>query len=232
MLSAILGGLAEAAFPQRCGGCDLPGHAVCESCLERLVRVDRRRACPRCGAPRHGERCAECTGRPFRFEAARCVGPLEPPLSRMLTLLKDGGDRRLAAPLGGWLAKAAEDWAGWDCTLTWVPATHQAILRRGFDHAHLLAVEVASVFGRPVRRLFAAGSRRDQRELGRAARETNLAKAFSTTSQCVPARILLVDDVLTTCSTADAATRVLMEAGAEEVRVLAAARVCGGGRGT
>jgi predicted amidophosphoribosyltransferase len=44
----------------------------------------------------------------------------------------------------------------------------------------------------------------------------------------VPARVLLIDDVMTTGSTMEAATVALMGAGASEVRVLAVARACGG----
>jgi predicted amidophosphoribosyltransferase len=70
---------------------------------------------------------------------------------------------------------------------------------------------------------------RQQVGLTRAQRQQNLQGAFRVPESAKPLlsgrRILLVDDVLTTGSTANAAARALLRAGAAQVDVLAFARV-------
>jgi predicted amidophosphoribosyltransferase len=59
----------------------------------------------------------------------------------------------------------------------------------------------------------------------RAARAINVAGAFAADPRKVSGReVVLVDDVVTTGATADAAARALLEAGARRVTVVALAR--------
>lgn len=220
-------GLAELLFPTRCAGCDAPGALLCDSCVRALPLVDPAHACPRCGAPARDGRCRQCAGRELPFAGARCAGLLEPPLSRAVTLLKDGGEPRLAAVLGELAAAAAGEWAEWADTVTWVPASATAVSRRGFDHAEAISWALAAAAGRRPEGLLRRASGADQRRLGRADRAENVAGAFTLAPRDRPdARILLVDDVFTTGATLGAAARVLLAAGALEVRAIAVARAC------
>ncbi|MCE5203438.1 MAG: phosphoribosyltransferase family protein [Coriobacteriales bacterium] len=147
------------------------------------------------------------------------MGPLETPLSRVITVYKDGGERRYAALLGDLLAHAVEEWQGWPEAVVAVPPTRTARRRRGFDHTLPLARAVAVTLDAPVVTLLAVGARRDQRDLGRVARLENMSGAFTVIGDGpVPRRIVLVDDVMTTGATLDAASEALLAAGAEEVR--------------
>ena len=66
-----------------------------------------------------------------------------------------------------------------------------------------------------------------QSGLGRRARRANLGDAFACRKRLVARHVALVDDVITTGATADAAARVLKRAGAERVDVWALARTPG-----
>ncbi len=224
----MLEGLLELLFPTRCAGCDLPGALLCDGCRGRLRTIEPATACPRCGAPGGAARCSECAGASFAFAAARCAGTFEPPLSRLVVLHKDGGERRLGRVLAAVLAGTLEEWLTWPDAVLGVPATPAALARRGFDHGSALASAVADLGGVPYTRVLACGARRDQRGLGREARAANVGAALRIREGAVvPGRILLVDDVLTTGATLDAASRALLAAGAREVRVAAVARACG-----
>lgn len=236
-LHAVTGSLTRAAamiadvvWPLRCAGCDLPGVALCERCDQALARVDPLTACPRCGAPDGDRGCAEC-GRiaALPFAAARCAGVLEWPLARAITLHKDAGELRFTPLLARLAADAAGDWSDWAQAVVGVPASPGALARRGFDHGALLAAEFARIAGVPALEALRARPRRDQRHLGRELRGSNAAASIQPFARaCVPARVLVLDDVMTTTATMTAAAEALMRAGAREVRAVAVARACGG----
>ncbi len=110
-----------------------------------------------------------------------------------------------------------------DC-LTWVPARPRDRAARGFDHAEVLAREIAARLGLPaVALLDRHGVQLDQSGLDRAARLANLDGAFYARGS-VPERLILVDDLVTTGATATACAMALKTAGATYVWLLAACR--------
>ena len=231
--------LLDLIYPPRCAGCDLPGTLLCERCAAEVARIDPASACPWCGAPARlsggvaagasagAVRCAECAGRAFAFSAARCTALLAPPVSSAVVVLKDGGERRYAAVLAGLLAETVADgWLSPSDILVPVPASPAAVRRRGFDHVLDVTRALGAATGNPVVPALAANPVADQRTLGRQGRFANRADAFRLARPEVPCgRLVLVDDVLTTGATFDAAARTLAGADAE-VRVLAVARSC------
>ncbi|HSQ21643.1 MAG TPA: ComF family protein, partial [Coriobacteriia bacterium] len=203
---------------------------LCARCEGAILRIDQAHACLRCGAPLVAGRCPECGERDFAFSAARCAALLAPPISRAVVVLKDSGERRYAAVLAVLLAEAAAGWLRADDVLVPVPASPQALRRRGFDHAADIAQELGRRTGLPVTRALGATPTADQRSLGRAGRFANRSGAFRVfPGVAPPRRVVLVDDVFTTGATLDAAARVLRAAGAAEVRALAVARSCRAG---
>lgn len=220
----LLDDIAELLFPTRCAGCELPGAVLCAGCHDELPRIDSAAACPRCGAPFGYLTCTECWNHEWAFSAGLALGELEQPLARAIVLHKDAGERRLAGVLGALLGeKLNAEWPGWADAVTYVPATRKAINRRGFDHARAIAAEVGRGTGVPLIQALDRRAARDQRALSRSARAANAAGTFSAREE-VTGRVLLVDDVFTTGATLDAAASVLLEAGADEVRVAALAR--------
>lgn len=226
---ALVSAAADLLWPPRCGGCDLPGTMLCERCRAALALIESATACPLCGAPDGLDGCAECGRSSFAFEAARCAGVFEPPLSRLVILHKDAGELRLTAVLAALAVEAAGEWVAWADAVVAVPASPAAVRRRGFDHGALLAGALSAATGLPALDALEARRRSDQRRLGADERRTNArASLVAIDGVFVPARVLLLDDVLTTGATLDAASAALLDAGAVEVRALAVARTCGG----
>jgi predicted amidophosphoribosyltransferase len=94
-----------------------------------------------------------------------------------------------------------------------------------------LAAVVAAESGRPCDPFALARVKRTRPQIGltRPQRQENLQGALRVPAEARPRleerRVLLVDDVLTTGATANAASRALLRGGAEAVDVLAFARV-------
>lgn len=217
--------LLELLLPTRCAGCDLPGELLCEECREALPLIAAEWACPRCGAPFGHLVCTECWKAEPAFAAGVCVGSLSAPLSRCISLYKDAGERRLGALLGDMLGTAVGAWREWPQAVVPIPPSEIALRTRGFDHTAVIGSRVSAILGVPLLHALASAGARDQRVLGRTERRLNVEGAFVATDVSpLPQRILVVDDVMTTGATLDAAAAVLLAAGAEVVRVGAVAR--------
>lgn len=114
--------------------------------------------------------------------------------------------------------------------LTWVPVSPLRKFRRGYDQVELLARAVGKELGMtPVPTLKKIRHNRPQSGIsGMEKRRANVLGAYREIAreEIAGKRILLLDDILTTGSTAGECARVLLTAGAEEVHcaVIAAAR--------
>jgi ComF family protein len=145
--------------------------------------------------------------------------------------LKFGGRERVAHVLG---TLAAELWlgpgklGGYSAVVP-VPLSARRRRERGFDQAELIARAVARHAAIPMRRrlLVKKTDCPPQTGLSASARRKNVASVYrASVPRSLRGRdVLLVDDVLTTGATAEAAARALRRAGCGGVDVLTLARV-------
>lgn len=245
MITAASDAIAETLYPTRCIGCDEPGWLVCPHCDEHLERIDLNRACKRCGAAYGSLACTECTAPgeldasgsvvepPFIFDAARCACSYDGAASGIIRAYKDNDERRLAPYIANEMLRATkgsselEDWGRSASAIIAVPPTAQNARKRGWEHMAPIARLVAEGTHLPVINALQSSNAADQRQLGRKERAANRRKSIglAPTAGKLPRTVILLDDVLTTGATCDAAAFALKSACVERVLVVTFARV-------
>jgi ComF family protein len=171
-------------------------------------------------------RCALCRSGLRGFDAAYSYGAYEGPLREMIHLLKYRRMRALAGPLGEFLRNALARDEVFDAIVP-VPLHWRRQWDRGFNQSELLAQSLAEVTGlRVINALRRVKSTAAQAGLSNSGRRRNVAQAFRCRRPQAVAgkRILLIDDVMTTGSTAAACALALKRAGAKRVALLTVAR--------
>ena len=201
-----------------CELCGAPAGAsgICLPCRADLPWLGS--ACPGCGRPLAGPgHCARCLAEPRPW--SRVIVPLawRFPVDVLIGRFKYGGALHYGALLGRLLGECCGDRPGPSPEgLVPVPLHPARRAGRGFNQAHELAREVARATGVAV---LADACRREvdarpQVGLAASARYRNLAGAFVAGDGVAGLRLAVVDDVLTTGSSAAAGTLARRQAGA------------------
>ena len=198
-------------------------YGLCDDC--KLEINDN--FCMRCG--RHkigiGDYCDECSNLSLHFDEARSAVNYDGNAKALVHRLKYGNAKYLANTLSQYLLDVLllSDWHA-DC-ITFVPIHKSRERKRGYNQAELLAKALAERVDLPCVNLLEKSVKTpNQAKLNRAARLENIKNSFSAV-QKPPEHVILIDDVMTTGSTADECSRVLKRAGAKVVYVLTFASV-------
>lgn len=150
------------------------------------------------------------------------------PIDHFIRSMKFRGERVFARVLGELLAREHRS-RGWQLPQCIVPMPlHIERLReRGFNQSLEIARFAAACLGARVegRALVRRVATREQSGLSLKARRKNVRGAFEVVHPLPPGRIALLDDVVTTGSTATAAIDALRAAGVREIELWAIARV-------
>ncbi|SCA57380.1 putative phosphoribosyl transferase [Candidatus Terasakiella magnetica] len=221
-------------LPPRCVSCQkmvVEHKTLCLDCWEEAKFITAP-FCKCCGLPfeievAEGAICLHCAKRRPPFKAARTVFPYDD-FSRQLVLAFKHGDRTDLAPVfAAWMKRAAPDLIEQSDVIVPVPLHWRRLGKRRYNQAGLLAGELAKMKGiqHQPHLLKRVRHTPPQGLLSRMARQKNLQGAFVASHEVADKSILLIDDVLTTGATVLNCTKVLLQAGARDVRVLTLARV-------
>lgn len=201
--------LLDLVAPRRCLGCDVVGDAPW---------------CSACGEPRPLAADERLNGVPLI-----ALGAYEGPLARAIKRLKYERRSALAGPLARELARVLlHTRPAAHTVFVPVPLHPRRLAERGFNQSALLARALARRAGGDFRPCLLARVREtdQQAELDYAERQRNVACAFRVRGR-PPARVMVVDDVVTTGATVDACVQVLHSLHVEVVAILALARTPG-----
>jgi ComF family protein len=204
---------------------------VCADCLAVFaVRVAR---CERCALPiAAGVRvCGACLTAPPAFDAARAAIDYGEPWDRLVTAFKFHGALDLAGLFAAMLVHAASE-AGADGIelVLPVPLAAERLRERGYNQAWELARRAARrlAIAADPHLLLRIRATAHQLALPPEARAGNVRGAFAVEprrrAEIVGRRVAIVDDVMTTGSTAGELAQVLKQAGAAHVAVWVLAR--------
>lgn len=219
--------LIECVAPSTCALCLAPASTgLCPECVADLARNTT--ACPRCAQPLPiAQPCPACQRHPPKLDAVVAPLPYAWPLSTLILAYKHSGRMALAHPLGQLLvAQAPAAWFTDLDAIVPIPLHPRRLAERGFNQVEPLAAALSQARQRPLAKQLLQRVRDtvSQQGLGRRARQNNLQAAFHVTRPLPGPRLLLVDDVMTTGSTLNAAATVLRAAGAHWVGAIALAR--------
>lgn len=219
-------------FPGLCVACNLPSERpfdlcrMCESVLPRPAC-----SCSICAEPLASAAiCGNCQRQPPPY--SRVVAPLlfAPPVDRLIHRFKYHRDLTaatvLTAVLGRHLATLLKTGAAPDLLVP-VPLHWTRLCKRGYNQAGEIARLLSADLDIPVAKNLLVRHRRTpaSQGLSREQRSKNLRHAFAVSSGNIDAmRIALVDDVVTSTSTASILAALLRRHGARQVEVWCLAR--------
>jgi ComF family protein len=230
--SRLFRSVLDFALPPRCGGCGAIVEEIdsfCSDCWRKLEFLQG--GCAHCGLPLEGteaETCGACLAKPPRLDRIRAAVGYDD-ISRSIALrLKYGRKTALARTMSRYMRPLIGDMTS-NGILVPVPLHRRRLWSRGFNQSALVARELSRRTGLPVavdalRRIRSTpplkgmGMRQRRRTVAGAFRANGAADLRGRT-------IILIDDVLTTGSTANACARVLKRAGAERVDLISWARI-------
>ncbi len=237
-LSRAAGAIADLVMPPLCLSCHAPlarHDALCPPCWAQIDFIQPP-FCDRLGLPMPFDAggmmvSAAATADPPEYNRARAVGRFDGVMRTLVHDLKFRDRHDARCLFGRWLVQAGAELLGDADVIVPVPLTRSRLLSRRFNQAAILAQEVGRLTGICAEPLALQRTRRTLPQVGltRAQRRKNVAGAFAVAgdrkARIEGARVVLIDDVITTGATARACARALKRAGAASVDVLALAMV-------
>jgi ComF family protein len=216
----------DLVFPPRCVACDAFGALICDHCQAEMVPAEGRR-CETCWMPLDPRAaCRRCWAHRPRLHGVRSAFVYEAAAREAVLALKFRGLAAIAPIMARPMAAVLADWQLPVNCIVPVPLSGRRRRQRGYNQAEVLASEISRLTGIPLERR-ALGRRHQPHPQARTmgdARWQNVARVFRPGKHVPSGPVLLVDDVITTGATLDAAARVLLSGGARPVFALTFAR--------
>ena len=238
-LTAMRSHLLDLIYPPNCMACQTPTsapHTLCPRCWNQ-ARFIERPYCERLGTPfavdlGEGLLSPKALSDPPVFNRARAVMRFEDgPARQLIHQLKYNDHMDMADPMGLWMTRSGADLLKDADVLIPIPLHRLRLAARRFNQSALLARVISRQSGvsYDADALIRIKATTPQIGLSRQARADNVQGAFALSPEgemrILNKKIILIDDVLTTGSTINAAARTLLRAGAQNVDVLVFARV-------
>jgi ComF family protein len=225
-------------LPQTCLACDTPVAADGQFCLPCFRRAGfiSEPCCRCCGVPLPfaaaadaAGLCGRCAAAPPAFAQARAALVYDETAQKLILPFKYGDRTELARGLARLMLRPGAKMLAAADGLVPVPLHVSRLRQRRYNQAALLAGRLARLTGLPCAPdgLVRGRATAPLARMGLAARQEEMRDAIAVRPDFAAAgrALVLVDDVMTSGTTADACARALLAAGAKRVDVLTAARV-------
>jgi ComF family protein len=209
--------------PYDCVVCENEGRPLCIECIELLPR--QHSVCFLCGrASQNYKPCAGCINKNLPAHVwLACI--YQTSVKKVVAEYKFEEKRALSSNIASVMDETLPYFAQAPI-VTYVPTASSRLRRRGFDHAKLLAKEIAKTRGWQISSFLVRKSQARQLGAKRQTRKEQLKHVFRVINGSLikDSHILLVDDVVTTGATIEVCAKELYKAGASQVDVVAFAR--------
>ena len=225
--------LLDFALPPSCAGCgDIVEEvgSFCPACWGRMEWLGNG-GCQQCGLPLAGtevETCGRCLADPPKLDRMRAAVAYDELPRSIALLLKYGRKVALARTMARYMAPLMGEWDD-EAVIIPVPLHRWRLWGRGYNQSSLVARELSRHWRLPTESMVLrrVKSTRPLKGLNHNQRRKAVAGAFAVTdrSRLLGRTAILIDDVLTSGSTAEACARVLRRAGAKRVELICWARV-------
>jgi ComF family protein len=229
---------ARFVYPPQCIACEAAtaeSFSLCAACWRAMPFIAPP-FCQRLGTPfaidygqnLHGQNLLSpaAIADPPRFDCGRAVALHREPAKGLVSRLKYGERLDLARPMARLMAGAGRDLLAGADILVPVPMHRFRLWQRRYNQAALLAGALAAEAGIPAAYdlLLRIRATRPQVGLNRADRRQNLRSAFAIrpggAAEIAGRHVVVIDDVRTTASTANACAHILRKAGAARIDIL------------
>ena len=216
IIDVLIGSLA----PYDCLGCQVEGALLCRACIQKLTEVEE--LCYRCQrVVPGGYTCLNCPALLYRVRVSTAYAGT----SKMLIWqLKLNGTQSAARIMARRMVKLLEN--DGQALIVPVPTATSRIRQRGYDQARLLARAISRQSRLEYVTCLVRSGQTHQHGAPRRQRLQQLENSFRVKKprQIKNARIILVDDVVTTGATLEAAANALKQVGASRIEALVFAR--------
>ncbi len=181
--------------------------------------------------------CPECILNPPSFDLTYCFALYQFPSSKLVQYLKFNSHRYLAKTMAQCMAGPMQNIYGRfnqsitahrGIALVYVPLHKDKLKLRGFNQSESIAMHLSKALSLPILENYLEKTHNTttQTQLNRRKRLSNLQGALRIRdkNQLAPKHVILIDDVMTTGATAEAASKLLKDHGVERVDVCCFAR--------
>ncbi|UWQ14394.1 double zinc ribbon domain-containing protein [Aliiroseovarius sp. M344] len=226
-------------YPPQCISCDAStdtDFALCGACWRATPFIEGL-VCDMCGDPLPGEddgdpvHCDGCISAQRPWIKGRAAMVYKDNARRLVLALKHGDRPELARAAAPWMARAATPLLCTDSLIVPMPIHWTRLFRRRYNQSAELARALAANLNAEHAPDALERHKRTRAHDGMDidARFANMKDAIrphpKNGAALAGRNVLLVDDVMTSGASFDAATQACLDAGADQVRVLALARV-------
>ena len=210
--------LLSLLVPHECLGCGAEGDVLCAVCCRQLeITPDH---CYRCRQPTKDYLTCQACRRTSALQRVRAAVTYKANAKELVWKLKFAGAQAAAKQMAFQMVRGQS--IPLDSVIVPVPTATSRVRQRGYDQAVLLAHAVARLSGGHYANCLARLNQAHQVGANRQHRLEQLTQAFRVNKHMAvrSAHIILIDDVVTTGATLEAAATSLRAAGARQIEAL------------
>jgi len=216
MIDKLLNSIA----PHYCYNCGKIGGLLCDSCKYNIINAGFN-GCVVCGLPTLR---GVCNDHAYTYKSAYVVGERKDALQYIIDDYKFQRLRSAYIILADLINQTLPELPD-DIIVTTIPTSKPHVRQRGYDHTLLISKRLAKLRKLQFQKTLVHKEGVSQHFLSRAERRIHAESAFEIDTYIRPgANYLIIDDIFTTGSTIESASRILNKAGANHISIAVIAR--------